>query len=78
MTNIKIDESWKIELIDEFNSLYMSELRFFLKKQLQMNKKIFPPMHKIFNAFNSMTMLAYETCLVLKNYGKTKKKTNGL
>lgn len=52
MTNIKIDESWKIELIDEFNSLYMSELRFFLKKQLLMNKKIFPPMHKIFNAFN--------------------------
>ena len=52
MANIKIEESWKIELIDEFNSLYMSELRFFLKKQLQMNKKIFPPMHKVFNAFN--------------------------
>ena len=34
MTNIKIDESWKIELIDEFNSSYMSELRLFLKEQL--------------------------------------------
>ena len=52
MTNIKIDESWKIELIDEFNSSYMSELRLFLKEQLQMKKKIFPPMHKVFNAFN--------------------------
>ena len=52
MTNIKIDESWKIELIDEFNSSYMSELRLFLKEQLQMKKKIFPPMHKVFDAFN--------------------------
>ena len=52
MTNIKIDNSWKIELEDEFNSSYMSELRFFLKEQLSKGKIIFPPMNKIFNAFN--------------------------
>ena len=52
MANINIDESWKIELIDEFNSTYMSELRVFLKKQLLLKKKIYPPMNKIFNAFN--------------------------
>ena len=34
MANINIDESWKIELIDEFNSTYMSELRVFLKKRI--------------------------------------------
>ena len=34
MANVNIDESWKIELIDEFNSPYMSDLRVFLKKQL--------------------------------------------
>ena len=39
MANIIIDESWKIELIDEFNSTYMSELRTFLKKQLLLKKK---------------------------------------
>ena len=52
MTNIKIDNSWKIELEDEFNSSYMSELRSFLKEQLSRGKIIFPPMNKIFNAFN--------------------------
>ena len=52
MANINIEESWKIELIDEFNSTYMSELRVFLKKQLLLKKKIYPPMNKIFNAFN--------------------------
>ena len=52
MTNIKIDDSWKIELEDEFNSSYMYDLRFFLKEQLSRGKIIFPPMNKIFNAFN--------------------------
>ena len=52
MTNIKIDDSWKIELEDEFNSSYMSDLRIFLKEQLSRGKTIFPPMNKIFNAFN--------------------------
>ena len=52
MTNIKIDDSWKIELEDEFNSSYMSDLRIFLKEQLSRGKIIFPPMNKIFNAFN--------------------------
>ena len=52
MTNIKIDDSWKIELEDEFNSSYMSDLRNFLKEQISRGKIIFPPMNKIFNAFN--------------------------
>ena len=42
MTNIKIDDSWKIELEDEFNSSYMSDLRIFLKEQLSRGKIIFP------------------------------------
>lgn len=52
MTNIKIHDSWKNELVTEFNSQYMSELRTFLKEQLSSGKKIFPPMDMIFNAFN--------------------------
>ena len=52
MTNIKIDDSWKIELEDEFNSSYMSDLSIFLKEQLSKGKIIFPPMSMVFNAFN--------------------------
>ena len=42
MTNIKIHESWKNELLNQFNSQYMSELRVFLKEQLSSGKEIFP------------------------------------
>ena len=38
MTNIKIHDSWKNELVTEFNSQYMSELRTFLKEQIWFNK----------------------------------------
>ena len=56
MTNIKIHESWKNELLNQFNSQYMSELRVFLKEQLSSGKEIFPPIDLIFNAIN-LTLL---------------------
>ena len=52
MSNAKIHESWKIELNEEFTAPYMSDLRSFLKQQISLGKKIYPPMNKIFNAFN--------------------------
>ena len=52
MNKVRIHESWKRELNDEFSSMYMKNLRTFLKQELKLEKKIFPPMNKVFNAFN--------------------------
>ena len=52
MSNVKIHESWKNDLNSEFTTPYMSDLRSFLKQQILLGKKIYPPMNKIFNAFN--------------------------
>jgi len=52
MNKVRIHESWKRELNDEFSSIYMENLRTFLKQELKLEKKIFPPMNKVFNAFN--------------------------
>ena len=52
MSNIKIHKSWKNELNSEFTAPYMSDLRSFLKQQILLGKKIYPPMSKIFNALN--------------------------
>jgi len=52
MNKVRIHESWKRELNDEFSSMYMENLRTFLKQELKLEKKIFPPMNKVFNAFN--------------------------
>ena len=64
MTKIQIDESWKIELNEEFNSLYMSNLRVFLKEQVISGKKIYPPMDKIFNAFNFTPLTKVKVVIV--------------
>jgi len=52
LSKVKIHESWKNELNSEFTAPYMSDLRSFLKQQILLGKKIYPPMSKIFNAFN--------------------------
>ncbi|MGE3974652.1 MAG: uracil-DNA glycosylase [Bdellovibrionales bacterium] len=49
---IKLDPSWKIPLLKEFQSLYMADLRTFLKKELKAKKTIYPKGPNIFNALN--------------------------
>ena len=49
--DVKIEESWKALLKDEFEKPYFSELIAFVKNEYAHNR-IFPPGKLIFNAFN--------------------------
>ena len=53
MTEIspKIEDSWKNQLIEEFNKPYFTELKKFLVEEKK-DKIIYPPGSQIFNAFN--------------------------
>lgn len=51
--NVKIEESWKKVLKEEFRKEYFSEIKAALKEQKGDGKKIYPPGKLIFNAFNT-------------------------
>ena len=53
MSNVKIEESWKAVLKDEFSQPYFQSMAAFLKKEKADGKKIYPPGSLIFNAFNT-------------------------
>ena len=50
--DIKMEPSWKRELIEEFSEPYMQELRAFLKKEIESGKKIYPKPSEWFAAFD--------------------------
>ena len=50
---IKLEASWKHELLTEFSKSYMGELRHFLQSEKQNGKVIFPRGDEYFNALNS-------------------------
>ena len=52
VTNIKIEPSWKHELIEEFNAPYMETLRGYLKAEMARGKKIYPKPSEWFAAFD--------------------------
>ncbi len=52
-TNIKIDESWKAVLNDEFQQPYFAEIKKYLVQEKQNGQTIYPPGSLIFNAFDS-------------------------
>ncbi len=51
MLEVNLDESWRNNLENEFKKEYMVSLKNFLEKEF-INKTVFPPVEKIFNAFN--------------------------
>lgn len=51
-SSVRIEESWKKVLCDEFEKPYFLNLIQFLKEE-KLSKKIYPPGSLIFNAFNS-------------------------
>ena len=53
MSQIKLHESWKQKLEDEFDQPYMQQLKYFLLQQKKQGKIIFPEGKNIFNALNS-------------------------
>jgi uracil-DNA glycosylase len=50
--DVKIEESWKKALQDEFQKPYFSEIKAFLIKEKEASKTVYPPGNLIFNAFN--------------------------
>ncbi len=53
MSNVRIEESWKTVLRDEFHQPYFQSLATFLKNEKTAGKVIYPPGSLIFNAFDS-------------------------
>ena len=53
MDRLKLEESWKERLRQEFEQDYMLTLRAFLLQEKQAGKQIFPAGNDIFNALNS-------------------------
>ena len=51
--SVKIEESWKAALADEFEQPYFQGITAFLKKEIAAGKTIYPPGPLIFNAFNT-------------------------
>ena len=50
--NVKIEQSWKDALSDEFNKDYFIKLTDFIRGEYLSGKRIFPEAKNIFNAFN--------------------------
>lgn len=53
MSNVKIEESWKAALSDQFEQPYFQGIATFLRKAKAEGKTIYPPGPLIFNAFNT-------------------------
>jgi uracil-DNA glycosylase len=51
--SVKIEESWRAALAQEFEQPYFQGITAFLKKELAAGKVIYPPGPLIFNAFNT-------------------------
>ncbi len=51
--SVKIEESWKIALANEFEQPYFQGITAFLKKEIAAGKTIYPPGPLIFNAFDT-------------------------
>src|ERR1044071_5350361 len=51
--DVKIDESWKNVMKDEFSKPYFLQIATFLKTEKMAGKTIYPPGPLIFNAFNT-------------------------
>lgn len=49
--SIKLEESWKAVLEEEFEKDYMKKLRSFLQERIKAGQIIYPPNNLIFNAF---------------------------
>jgi len=51
--DVKIDETWKKNLKEEFNKPYFENIVLHLKTEKSQGKIIYPPGSLIFNAFNT-------------------------
>lgn len=62
--DVKIEESWKSALKQEFTKPYFQEIVAFLKMEKMQGKTIYPPGPLIFNAFNHTTFTDVKVVLL--------------
>lgn len=74
---VKIEESWKEKLKDEFDQPYFEELIDFVKGEY-ISKKIFPPGNLIFNAFNLCPFDKVKVVIIGQDPYHGLKQANGL
>lgn len=53
MSNVRIEESWKKKLANEFEQPYFQTLATYLKTEIAAGKTVYPPGPLIFNAFDT-------------------------
>jgi uracil-DNA glycosylase len=56
ITDVKIEETWKVALKEEFEKEYFTKIKTFLKDASAEGKVIYPPENLIFNAFNKVPL----------------------
>lgn len=61
--NVKIEESWKAQLQNEFKKPYFEKLIAFVRQEYT-NNKVYPPAGLIFNAFNRCPFEAVKVVIV--------------
>jgi len=64
MNQIRLEQSWKHALLDEFQKPYMNELRDFLRKQIAAGKKIYPPADRFFAALDSTPVTQVKVVII--------------
>ncbi|WKC58400.1 uracil-DNA glycosylase [Borrelia sp. P9F1] len=76
---VKIGESWKEVLKNEFNKAYFKKLVGFIKNEYKTkNEKIFPPPSLIFNAFDSLPFKDIKVVILGQDPYHGKGQANGL
>jgi uracil-DNA glycosylase len=56
IVDVKIEESWKKALGEEFQKEYFGKINIYLEKEVAAGKVIYPPEFLIFNAFNTVPL----------------------
>jgi uracil-DNA glycosylase len=64
MMDVKIEQSWKKVLQQEFDQPYFTQITDFIKQQMKQGKTIYPPGKLIFNAFDKTPFSAVK-CVIL-------------
>lgn len=64
MSSVRIEESWKAVLADEFSQPYFQSLATFLKNEKAAGKTIYPPGSLIFNAFDHTPFSAVKVVIL--------------
>src|SRR4051812_15005237 len=76
--DVKLEESWKTALRDEFNKSYMQDLKSFLKKQYTSGKIIYPKGNEFFAAMDLTPFLSTKVVILGQDPYHGPKQAHGL